>query len=170
MMLDEFGKDADLLNKVCDEIKGLAPLRQITFEAKALEAVRSNNKAVVAQDEENPKKGGNVEAYDKIKGAATTEGSEFTIINWNQSAQHLVAYILVDHFREPKKADSAEDTKNEVAGEAQTGKKDEDPTEQKEIVKPAPKSLDPKLHPLMNPDCQRLGISFMGHKKCENVT
>ena len=73
-MPEEFGKDTDLLNEVSDEVKNLAPLRQITFDTIALKAVRQNNKEVVALDEDEPNKGGNVEAYNKIQSSGTTIG------------------------------------------------------------------------------------------------
>ena len=81
-MPEDFGKDTDLINKVCEDIKNLAPLRQITFQAKALQAVRQNNKELVSRDEEEPKKGGNVEAYLELEKAATASGEEYSVFNW----------------------------------------------------------------------------------------
>ena len=157
LMPEEFAKETDLINKVCDDIKNMAPLRQITFKAKALEAVRKNNKQVVELDEEKPMKGGNVKAYEEMEGTGTALGEEYTVFNWKQSAQHLVAYILVMHYKGPE---VLEDKEKNAEAEEQNKDKEDAPAKPEKA----------KLHPLIDPNCSHLGVSFMGHKKCENAT
>ena len=87
----------------------------------------------------------------------------------------MIAYILVMHYKEPKRLTKEQkpEATEEENKDAETGEKAEEEETKEEPAKPVENDKEkeePKLHPLMDPNCSHLGVSFMGHKKCENAT
>jgi len=104
-LFPEFKKDPELVEHVCKILATHKPLKQVKFDDAANKAVRQHNSEVIALNEESPSLGGNVEVYNKIlaednKGAS--DAVDFTIFKWEHSAMHLVAYQLMQHYKEAK--------------------------------------------------------------------
>ena len=93
-LFKEFKKDVELVEKVCKKLLTFKPMSQVKFDEKANEACRKNNKEIIERDEDEPTKGGNIDALNVIMADENkqVDASEFTIHNWTNSAQHLVAY------------------------------------------------------------------------------
>ena len=77
-------------------------LKQVQFEDMANRACRQNNKKVIAENQDEPTIGGNLDEYKEILADSNkiVNAQEFTISGWEHSASHLAAYQILKHFKE----------------------------------------------------------------------
>ena len=98
-------------------LKSTTTLSAVTFSADAIAAVRKNNEAMVAKDEDTPTQGGNCDVYKSMEGNENAVCEEFTMCQYmGDSAKELISLQLVlDWNREGEMAKKspllAEDTK-----------------------------------------------------------
>ena len=86
-------------------------MKQVKFNDQANKACRENNKTVISANEDEPTKGGNLEAYKEILKAENKQcdAVEYTFYKWEQSVTHLVAYQILSHFKEMKEKEQKEE-------------------------------------------------------------
>jgi len=170
----EFKDDAKVIDKICADLAGAKPMLQVTIDLQASQACRDNNRAVADANEDEPEQGGNIAAYKKLKADANLASFvEVTQTNWTIGVHALVAAQLVRFYKlkagtndkDAKKAPAKEEDKKEEEAD----KKEEAPeAEAKEEV--PDRVAEEALHPIMDPELKKMGLSFRGHKKVENIT
>ena len=78
----------------------MSPLPVVKFDEAAIRSVRHNNQQVVDAAEDDPLKGGNIDAYAEVGDKDLSEPIELfeqTVFGWHGdgTAMHFVAYQLV---------------------------------------------------------------------------
>ena len=63
---DEFKKETELIDHVCKILSTFKPLKQVTFDDLANKACRQNNTDVIAKEEAEPTKGGNLTVLQEL--------------------------------------------------------------------------------------------------------
>jgi hypothetical protein len=142
LMPKEFKSDSSLINEVGKKLESMKPLNAIQFSDAATAACKQNNDEIIMLDRYNPKEAGKIDYYTKNLSTDNNEAKEFTIVtNWTQSVQHLVAYQILQYYKDLKKTDKKLKNLN----------------------------YRDDTHPLMSDKLMYLGISYRGHKKIENI-
>mmetsp|Transcript_22389 Transcript_22389/g.27539 ORF Transcript_22389/g.27539 Transcript_22389/m.27539 type:complete len:234 (-) Transcript_22389:99-800(-) len=90
------------MNDLIAKLQATPSLKQVTFDEQASEAVRENNKAVIAKAEAKPTKGGNIAKYNEIKGGDNTSScAEFTFPQFEgTTGQQFIALQLALDFED----------------------------------------------------------------------
>merc|ERR1712113_1309033 len=105
MNLDELKNAKEALDTVFVKVQSMKKLPVVKFDDNAIKAVRENNTKVVDAAEDQPLKGGNIEAYTAL-GAQSEPMKPFeeTVFNWHidGTPMHLVAYQLVLFYKDKK--------------------------------------------------------------------
>ena len=142
LMPKEFKSDSSLIKDACDKLREMKPLNPIQFSDAATAACKQNNDEIIMLDRYNPKEAGKIDYYTKNLSNDNSEAKEFTIVtNWTESVMHLVAYQILQYFKDLKKSDKKKRNLNYVAD----------------------------IHPLISDKLVNIGISYRGHKKIENI-